>query len=172
MATLRQKLAFNKTIENQGNVSKAMKEAGYSRSHAHNPQSLVKSKGFQQMLQNYIPEQRILEKVSELFERGEIVSRTFPSILGLDTVKKMFEKAGLTILNLREVGDQKNEIEVYFIQPDATSQDKALEKSIKLHGLYETDHTHGANAKGLSLISLFEKVEERRANRAMKNKIQ
>ena len=44
MATIRQKKALAKIVENGGNVSKAMVEAGYSPMTAKTPQKLTESK--------------------------------------------------------------------------------------------------------------------------------
>lgn len=50
MATVRQKLAFNKIIENQGNVSKSMREVGYAFNTAKVPsKNLTETKGFQEL---------------------------------------------------------------------------------------------------------------------------
>ena len=38
-----------KIMENNGNVSKAMKEVGYSKNYSKNPQTLIKSKGFKEV---------------------------------------------------------------------------------------------------------------------------
>ena len=47
MPTLKQQIALQKTVENGGNVSKAMKDAGYTHETARNPDKLTNSKGFQ-----------------------------------------------------------------------------------------------------------------------------
>lgn len=44
--TTKQELAIQKTLENNGNVGKAMIEAGYSKASAKNPSILTKSKGY------------------------------------------------------------------------------------------------------------------------------
>ncbi len=46
MPTIKQEKALNKMVENGGNVSKAMKEAGYSSNTAKTPQKLTESIGF------------------------------------------------------------------------------------------------------------------------------
>lgn len=53
MATLRQKIAVDKIVENQGNVSKAMREAGYPETTAKNPKNLTDSKGFKELMNEY-----------------------------------------------------------------------------------------------------------------------
>lgn len=46
MTTIKQKIALEKTVENGGNITRAMREAGYSKSTINNPSNLTKSKGF------------------------------------------------------------------------------------------------------------------------------
>lgn len=46
MATIKQKKALDKIVENHGNISKAMREAGYDDTTAKNPKNLTQSKGF------------------------------------------------------------------------------------------------------------------------------
>ena len=43
------KKVFNKIIENNGNVSKSMRDVGYSPKTAKNPRNLIESKGFQML---------------------------------------------------------------------------------------------------------------------------
>lgn len=50
MVTIRQKKALNKIVENGGNVSKAMRDVGYSPATAENPSKLLDSKGFMQLM--------------------------------------------------------------------------------------------------------------------------
>ncbi len=50
MATKRQKNALNKMVENGGNVSKAMRDAGYSKETAKSPSKLLDSKGFMELM--------------------------------------------------------------------------------------------------------------------------
>ena len=46
MATTKQKLALNNMVENGGNVSQAMRDAGYSSNTAKTPKKLTESLGF------------------------------------------------------------------------------------------------------------------------------
>lgn len=50
MATTRQKRATQKLVENGGNATQAMREAGYSEATANNPSNLTGSKGFKALL--------------------------------------------------------------------------------------------------------------------------
>ncbi len=48
-ATFKQKQAFDKLVENGGNVSKTMREVGYSAQTAKTPQKLTESEGWKEL---------------------------------------------------------------------------------------------------------------------------
>jgi hypothetical protein len=50
MPTIKQKKALNRIVENRGNVSKSMIEAGYDETTAKNPKNLTESKGWQELI--------------------------------------------------------------------------------------------------------------------------
>jgi len=60
MPTIRQTIAYTKAMENNGNVSKAMVEAGYSKATASNPQMLTNSLGWQELTEKYLPDKLLL----------------------------------------------------------------------------------------------------------------
>jgi len=49
MTTIKQILAIEKTLENGGNITQAMREAGYREATINNPSNLTNSKGFQEL---------------------------------------------------------------------------------------------------------------------------
>ncbi len=53
MPTEKQKQAVNNLVENRGNVSKAMRDAGYKNKTAKNPRNLTESKGFEEICKKY-----------------------------------------------------------------------------------------------------------------------
>jgi hypothetical protein len=53
MATLKQRKALERLVENRGNVSRSMIEAGYSPATAKNPKNLTESPGFRELLEEY-----------------------------------------------------------------------------------------------------------------------
>ena len=65
MATVRQKLAASKMVENGGNMGQAMLAAGYSEAMAKNPYKLTQSKGWQEMVNEIIPDYLVLQKLAE-----------------------------------------------------------------------------------------------------------
>lgn len=53
MATVKQKKAFDIAVENGGNMSRAMREAGYSPATAKTPDKLTKSDGYKELMEEY-----------------------------------------------------------------------------------------------------------------------
>lgn len=85
MATLKQKKAVEKIVENHGNVSKGMREAGYDKNTAKNPKNLTESKGWQELMEQYLPDKLLAKKHKELltvpikrrqFIKGDLISET------------------------------------------------------------------------------------------------
>ena len=58
--TFKQKTAIEKVVENHGNVSKAMREAGYDDTTAKNPKNLTESKAWVQLMEDHIPDEDLL----------------------------------------------------------------------------------------------------------------
>lgn len=71
MATERQKRALDKIVENGGNVSKAMREAGYSPETAKTPSKLTNSAGFKELCEVYLPDDMLLRALTEDIENKE-----------------------------------------------------------------------------------------------------
>ena len=61
MSTLKQELVASKIVENHGNISKAMIQAGYSPATAKNPKNLTESKAWPMLIERYIPDNEILQ---------------------------------------------------------------------------------------------------------------
>ena len=66
--TVKQKLVASKLIENGGNISKTMEQVGYSKATARNPQKLTNSKGWQELLDKFLPDDKLLKKHDEALE--------------------------------------------------------------------------------------------------------
>lgn len=53
MATHKQRMAIEQTVENGGNTTQGMRDAGYSEATINNPSNLTQSKGYKQLLAEY-----------------------------------------------------------------------------------------------------------------------
>jgi len=69
MATIKQKMAVQKIVENGGNVSRSMIEVGYSPATAKTPDKLTDSKGYQELLNEYLPDDFILGALKDDIEK-------------------------------------------------------------------------------------------------------
>ncbi len=85
MATLKQKLVIPKIIEHHGNVSRAMKDVGYSEASAKNPSNLTQSKGYLELMNKYLPDNHLVKRHREFldaprqirtYKKGDLVSET------------------------------------------------------------------------------------------------
>lgn len=74
MTTAKQKLVASIMQETAGNVSKAMKLAGYSAASAKDPQRLTRSKGWQELMRKYLPDDKLLVKHEEALEAMKVTS--------------------------------------------------------------------------------------------------
>lgn len=59
--TLKQKRAIEIAVENGGNISKAMRDAGYSPATAKNPEKLTKTDAWQELMEKHLPDEKLLE---------------------------------------------------------------------------------------------------------------
>lgn len=65
MSTIKQKLALKKTMENGGVVSRAMLDAGYSKAMAKNPHKLTRTKGWKELMDEFLPDDDLLRVNTE-----------------------------------------------------------------------------------------------------------
>ena len=91
MATLKQKKTFKNTLENGGVVSKAAKGI-YSDSMAKNPQKITNTKGWEELMEQHIPDKLLAEKHNELLN-AEIITRSYVKGELSETVEKMDSQA-------------------------------------------------------------------------------
>lgn len=59
--TIKQKIAFERVMENRGNISKSMREAGYSEATAKNPKNLTTSLAWDDMVKEFLPDDLLIK---------------------------------------------------------------------------------------------------------------
>lgn len=62
MSTLKQRMALENIVENHGNIGRAMIDAGYEETTAHNPSNLTNSKGYRELLHEYGLNEELITK--------------------------------------------------------------------------------------------------------------
>jgi len=70
--TARQKAAFIILAENGRNKGKALLRAGYSKGTVVAPTKVTKSRGFQQLIEEYLPDEDLAKKHRELMNKKDI----------------------------------------------------------------------------------------------------
>jgi hypothetical protein len=138
MATIKQKLVASKLLENPGkSVSQAMREAGYKESSAKNPQDLTRSMGWQELIDKYMSEEKLLNIHKRLLDSVKLGNLSF----GLDTSDDDIRKAISKVKWARFVAvhkGEKSKICIYTM-PDYRTQLNALEMAYKIKGRYQID---------------------------------
>lgn len=139
MATLKQKLAASKMSENirNGKLAKPMgqilRESGYSESVCKHPDRVMSTNGFQKLIGQYIPEEGLTEKHSELLDAVTLGHFTFPNSMSDETIKEVIETVPEWIL----INVERNPkyAKANFSRPDNATRLKSLKLAYKLHGL-------------------------------------
>ena len=78
MPTEKQKKAAEKIVENHGNISKTMKDVGYSENTAKNPKNLTDSDGWKELMETVLSDEKLLDKHNELLNSTGIDHLVFP----------------------------------------------------------------------------------------------
>lgn len=124
MASLKQKRAVALMVENGGNASKAMRDAGYSHETAKNPDKLTKSLGFKSIAQS-IPDVLLSERHLELLNKRETKNVTVK--------KKDINGIEKTVTKKVDIG------------PDVFAVKHGLDMAYKIKGTYAPEKTVNLN---------------------------
>lgn len=145
MATEKQKAAARKILENPGSVSAAMRDVGYSESTAHNPSDLTKSKGWQELMEQYYPDDKIAKLQQKMLKAAILRHDTFDLTYTEKEIRKVINSAGGKVTLIKKVppvaktkSEKKREgyWMVYFTVPDQRIVDATMDKILKSKGKY------------------------------------
>lgn len=137
MATARQRKAVEKLVENGGkSVSGAMRAAGYSPATAENPSKLTKSKSWQQLLDQYLPEKKLTEAHKKLLNAKYLDHMVFPLATEEDTVRELLKSVGCTV---RRFQYGETALHCWFWAPNTKAIKDAVELGYKVRGKLKAD---------------------------------
>jgi hypothetical protein len=142
--TMAQVLAFNllldaiksgkATVINMGDI---LEQAGYSPTMANTPKQVTESRGFKQLMEEYYPQDKRIEKHKQLLETVTIDHRTFPVAMTDEEMIALVESVpGCKVKKIMH-GEQQNH--VWFFIPDGALQLAALDKLYKITGDYSAE---------------------------------
>jgi hypothetical protein len=158
-ATFKQRKTLEIALENNGNLSAAMREAGYSPATAKNPHLLKESDGWQSLMKGLgIDDAALIRKNNQLMETAKLDEYEFDGDMDDNEIKDVFaEIPGVKVVHIKYQKEKylvkvgKKNIEktriakkiAYLKVPDVTSQEKALDKFMKIRGAYKTEEAPG-----------------------------
>lgn len=86
---IRQKKLLKKILETTGkpvSVSQSMKEVGYGKGYAKNPQLLTKTKSWQDLMEEYLPDDLILESHNKLLKKTKVIYSITGDVIETDEI--------------------------------------------------------------------------------------
>ena len=125
---------LKKTSENLGKgkkptVEQAAKDMGYSESYARSGQ-LTKTKSWKQMLDHYLPEDKLLKVHDQQLNSFKLQSMIFQKQIDDEIIYELIESINAVLKKIVEIPTGKV---VFYITADNQSRNKALEMGLKLH---------------------------------------
>lgn len=172
MATERQK----KVLEKVGKgfpVSRAMREAGYSESYAKNPQRVRKTKTFQEIFNEYVPDSLISKATKQLVKDREPFTYTFPASFTEEEVHDAMKKKGIRknqyfcklAKEIKVIRDKVVEVEYWRVdgsKPSGLVIPKGLDIAMRGKGYYAPEKIAFTTTEGkdLSDEDLDKTIEE------------
>lgn len=110
-----------------------MLAAGYSQSSADNPKVLVESMDWQEAMDHFLPDDKLLGVHKGLLEAKKLATAEFPTWLGVDAIRDMIADQGGTVRNY-ELNPITQMTAVWYWIPDVMAQRAALDLAYKLKG--------------------------------------
>lgn len=143
--TIQQIIAFNllsdailnkkATALNMGSI---LRQAGYSQETSETPKLVTESKGFKQLLDKYLPDDKLLRNHAELLDTRTIEHMVFPLNVSDEEITDLLNDNGCTPKKFMH-GEQSTH--VWFFMKDANALKNGLDMGYKLKGHYKQDQT-------------------------------
>lgn len=165
--TERQKKAFKILTEKGCSKKEALREAGYSETVQNEPKKITETSGWQQLLNEYLPDKKLAEIHKQLLEAKEFRQMQFDIQISDAEIRNVIEDAGCrfiksTIITV-EYTTKKGEVKsfdkklCFFTSPNFMARDKALDKAYKVTKKYEEDKLNEELKKAVATIYIPEK---------------
>lgn len=138
MATTRQKRAAKKISENIGSenpkpVGEILREVGYSESISESPALVTESKGFKELMAEFLPDSFLVDAHKQLFSQKQVAYFTFSKAMSDAEIIEHVRAAGIEVITVRE--GEKGKMAFYSI-PDAAAIKNGLDMAYKIGGKY------------------------------------
>ncbi len=140
------KISENLASSKPKSTGEVLREAGYSQSVSETPSLVTETKGFQELLEEYMPDEMLMEVHQGLLKTTKIEHMVFPTGYKL-TADKPEGDEGKTLSDeeiidmLADIGCECRKIvhgetarHVYYWSPDANARKSAVELAYKIKG--------------------------------------
>jgi hypothetical protein len=118
-------------------LGKLMREVGYSIETSKKPYRVLKSKNFQALLDDYLPDDTIAEVHGEALRASKLDHYVFPAKEDDEVIKDTVESVeGCKLIKIRK---QLNWKRAYFYSPDTQNRLKAIAEAYKVKGKYPAE---------------------------------
>ena len=144
MATVKQKIAVQKLVEisrkakgqKKITIGRILREAGYSEAMAIAPQKVTQSKGFVELLSEYMPDDMVAKVHKDLLNAAKLDSYKMDAKLNDQEITDIIESVGGC--KVRKILRFKRDafVTVYFWSPDGNSRKAAIDMFNKIKGNY------------------------------------
>lgn len=125
-------------------VGKAMIEAGYSPITALRPTQLTATKAWKDLMEEYLPEEKIAKAHAALLNSHSVEHLVFPLETPELTDEHIVEMLAATNCTVRKIVRGEHARHIYFWSPDNRARKDALDMAYKLRGSYAAEkHLHG-----------------------------
>ncbi len=128
--------AVSNVLKNGGNLSKAMRDAGYSKIYADNPQKMKRTLSFQQLLDKHLPDSKVVKIHGGLLNASHLDNIQFSLVFTDEEIKEMIKAAGCKLLKIKRT---ERSGYAWFMISDNRARDAALDKIYKLRGHYAAE---------------------------------
>jgi hypothetical protein len=111
MTTIKQKLVAKEITENnRTSISKAMRKSGYAPSTATKPSNLTKSKGWNELMEKYLPDNELLET----HKRALKAQKQIGALILIDKDGKVISKENEGMIEVDDTTNQLKAVELGY----------------------------------------------------------
>lgn len=129
-AQIKRKNILKDIVENGRSFRSAAKAQGYSDAIANHPTKITKSKSWQELLNHYLPQSKLLEVHDQQLRSYKLNSMIMQKGIDDETVYELIESVEAIV---KKIVDLPTGRIVFYITSDNQSRNKALEMGLKLH---------------------------------------
>lgn len=129
-AQIKQKKIIKDMVENGRSFRSAAKAQGYSDAIANSPAKITKTKSWQELLNHYLPQSKLLEVHDQQLRSYKLNSMIMQKGIDDETVYELIESVEAIV---KKIVDLPTGRIVFYITTDNQSRNKALEMGLKLH---------------------------------------